>query len=348
MRKTLMLYAFVLFLAMFNFSCEREKGGIKSEGSSDSDVVKQEFTLKIKVTSGGEAVMDSDIVLNNPVSVTKTIEGSDYASLTRFRTGKDGDVTIEGLVLQTVEGDDLLYEVTIHRAGFESKTHEITAVQPGDEVNLEVELVKYENTIDLKFALLDYESNYRATDFMNRNKFIYKSVTGKLDDEDLSSYNVLALGLDASKFVLYVEEFAANRDKILSFVEDGGVLFFFQQNDTGWKSDFFPEPLALADENDGNDFASGMILDGEHWIATNSSEEDLVSWEYSEPGQSELKDRIVWDAISKENLGSGLIYVIQMAYYQATYGTVSDEKAKKFTENILEYLEGIGTAGKGG
>ena len=157
-------------------------------------------------------------------------------------------------------GNVINYEVTIFKSGYNSAFKDVGEIIEDNEL-VEIELDAQSGTTDIMLALLDYEQNYRANDFLTRNKLLFTDITGNLDQTTLSDYKIICLGYDASKYSDFVLEFIVNKTDVLNFVENGGTLFFFQQNDAGWDSTFFPVPIALEDESGGNDLETGIIID---------------------------------------------------------------------------------------
>jgi hypothetical protein len=368
----------VSFIVSFGLwiGCEREAT------KSDNIMEITSFTLIVNVkSSNGAVIEDAAVVLNVPVSERVTINDISYNKFTRYRTDSSGKVTISNLPTKDSDGDTIKYNVSIYKSGYTSTSKDIGVITQ-EIVSIETNIIPQTGATDIKLALLDYEISYRASDFLTRNELLFTDITGKLETTDLSPYKTVALGYDASKSIDYVNQFVAQKTKLLKFVENGGRLFFFQQNDAGWDSTFFPVSLPLADEALGNDLASGNILDSTHILVKNMTDNDInpigtdtVAWTYTEPGQLEVKHKIAFDVINKTTTGwngiiatpsktlkekdskgniipphkywisaelrhgSGKIFLCQGAYYQATYGNTSDNKAKKMTANIVNYLK---------
>ncbi len=364
---------FVFLILLVAFVC------LSSCKDDEDDQDDQSFTLNVTVkNSSNEAIADAAVVLNNPVTVKVEREGISYYQFTRFRTSNNGVAIISNLPVKDEDEEVIIYKLTIYKSGFSSASQEIGDII-ADTVTTEIIINAQTGTTDIKMALLDYELSYRANIFLTGKKLLFDDITGELASTDLSAYKTVALGYDASKIVDYPDEFVGQKTKLLGFVENGGTLFFFQQNDAGWNKNFFPVSLTLVDEELGNDFETGEILDTAHLLVNNLDNNDLTGWEYSEPGQSELKSTIVFDAIKKTDQwngiiatpsterqnsnnpetdregnpldpqaywiaaeyihGDGKIILCQAAYFQASFGDTQTISAQNFSDNVVELLK---------
>ena len=136
------------------------------------------------------------------------------------------------------------------------------------------------------------------------------------------------------------------------------------------------QQFALHTENAPfNDFASGAIIDPAHPLVTGVSFED---WNYIEAGQQAVKQNVVFDAALKSSIegvsdwniivttpaedftsGAGTvlaesdviiaeytdprsgskIVLNQAAFYQATFGDVTDTNGTRLTNNVIDYIK---------
>lgn len=321
-------------------SLEQGKCSISNNGQLTTD--KFSITIDVRDTSGNP-LSDVSVRLSPLVMERKILKIGSYKSpfykLSRYKTDNQGRLTLSDLSIKITatiaspvfvdadiyEADQANnYSITVMKSGYDPVELEIGNVA-NSEISISCQMKSWPDAVDIKLALLDYEHSYRATDFLARNKLLYTDLTGKLGDAstDLAAYKILALGLDASKFYEYATDFIGydgfgqelngiNANKIKTFIQNGGTLFFFQQNDDIFHG-FFKSPLlpgymddiemVLLDENPNNDFDTGGILDASHILVTGKTaadtltESDLKDWQYEEPLTNKEGANIVFDAI---------------------------------------------------
>lgn len=348
----------------------------KNEDATPTSIATVNLNVIVKTVSG-ELVSGARVVINNPVVERVDRNGKSYTKYTRVQSDAQGVATFAGLPTKNSDDEVIDYEVFVWHSGYQMGSQKIT-VETNQNIEVPVTLQAESNTTDAKIALIDYEAIGRGAHFLTGQKLLFQDITENLSTVDLSVFKSIVVGLDNNKVVRFVDEFVQNKTKILDFVQNGGVLYFCQQNDAGWISDLLPVPIVMVDEALRNDFTTAEVADATHALMSGITNADLKNWSYNQFTSSTVVEEVFFDCMEKNtgwkgimvapsaerqsgsdpekdaagNIvaaqkywvaaelthGNGKIIMNQSAYYQGTYGTQTTPGAIKIANNVTQYL----------
>lgn len=228
-------------------------------------------------------------------------------------------------------------------------------------------------------ALFDNEDKKRMTEFLTVKGIRYDSIRGNVDALSHATYKIFIIGMDATVY----EDFAdliAHQALIKQFIDDGGHVMLGQTNDFSIENTNMPiftddRQFQLHVENAPfNDFQTALIKDAAHPLVQGMT---FMGWNFTEPGQTQLKQNLVFDAAIKASfqggnwnivattpasdftgatgtvpaesdvviaeytdpVSGGHILVNQAAFYQASFGDIVDGNAIILAENVAKYIK---------
>lgn len=231
----------------------------------------------------------------------------------------------------------------------------------------------------VKVALYDPEEKKRMTDMLTTYGIEYDDILGDISKLSKNHYNLLVLGLDVTVFnqvnelidnKQVLDNFLAEGGSIYlgqhnDFSVENTPMPFFSADQTY---------ILHTEDAPLNDFTSGTIEVPGHPLVQNVMFEN---WQYVEPGQQTTKTSVTFDAALKSSFngdnwqiivttpatdftaGNGSveansdviiaeyrdprsdarIVLNQAAYYQATFGDLTDINGVKLTANVVDYLK---------
>jgi carboxypeptidase family protein len=228
-------------------------------------------------------------------------------------------------------------------------------------------------------ALFDPEDKKRMTEILTANGIRYSNIIGDLDSLNKVSFNVLVIGLDATVYQDVNELISKKNIIDNFLAEGGsiylGQLNDFSVEELPMPFLTGDQQFSLHTENAPfNDFTSGKIMQASHPLVAGVS---FINWSFVEAGQQTIKENVTFDAAIKNSFdqtnwniivttpaedftsGSGTvtaeadviiaeytdprsganIVVNQAAFYQATFGDVTDENAILLTNNVVNYIK---------
>lgn len=227
-------------------------------------------------------------------------------------------------------------------------------------------------------ALFDIEDKKRMTELLTSYGIRYQSLVGRLNELSTSTYKVLVIGHDATVYS-GINELLAQSARIEQFINDGGHVIVGQLNDFSFENTPLTflgtsRSFMLHTENAPfNDFDSGVVKNAGHPLLANVG---FSNWSFIEPGQLTVKHNVTFDAIVGSSLGSdwqilatapatpfsnnlgtvpaeadvivaeyvhptsgGRVVLNQGAYYQGSFGNLTDANAIALTANMVAYLK---------
>jgi len=230
-------------------------------------------------------------------------------------------------------------------------------------------------------ALFDPEDKKRMTEILTSNGIAFDHILNSINTLEKESYNVLVIGLDATVFsdinILIdnkslIDTFLADGGSIyIGQLNDFSVEAIPMPFLTG------DQQYALHTENAPfNDFTSGRVKVENHPLVAGV---EFIDWSFVEAGQQTVKNNVTFDAAIKNSFdqtnwqiivttpaqdfssGGGMvnaeddviiaeytdprsnakIVVNQAAFYQATFGDVTDNNGILLTTNVVNYIKFI-------
>lgn len=228
-------------------------------------------------------------------------------------------------------------------------------------------------------ALFDPEDKKRMTEVLVSRGIRFKDVVNNIESLNATQFKLLVVGHDATVFTEInqlisakeqIDDFLENNGSIYM-----GQLNDFSVESTPMP--FFVgdrQYILHTEEAPFNDFTSGNVQDAGHPLVQGVNFED---WTYIEAGQQTVKHNVTFDAAVRNSFsgpnwriivttpaedfvsGSGQVLsdadviiaeyidprsgaslvVNQGAYYQATFGDLTDEDAIRLTGNVVSYIK---------
>ncbi len=254
----------------------------------------KETGVSVTVRSGGVAVKDAYIFISPSNQFVISEDANFRKTVTRFMSGADGKAEL--ISDKYSEGT---HRLTVLKSGYLWPGIKETSVTLDQVSSLTFDLQANPTAFDGDVLVFDPELNYRTTDFLVREgiQFDFKLTI----PTDMSGYKVMITAMDMTKHIEFATQLLANKDRILSWVNSGGLLIVGQLNDAGWSADFLPagnNSIVMPPEDPKNDFPSATLLDGNHPLLKGVTQPELADsvWSYTEPLQVERKANVLFDA----------------------------------------------------
>ncbi len=230
-------------------------------------------------------------------------------------------------------------------------------------------------------ALFDPEDKQRMTELLVSYGIPYTHVVDNVDSIDRDNFNLLVIGFDATVFIDFsqltdnaplIDQFLADGGNIYI-----GQINDFSVEDTPMPFLTGEQRFILHTERAPfNDFFDGTVVDPQHPLVQDVT---FANWQYVEAGQQAVKNNVTFDAAVRSSFvgedwnlvvltpaqdvvtGEGTvsaesdviiaeytdprsgarIVLNQGAYYQATFGDLTDSNGIRLTNNVVNYIKGL-------
>lgn len=228
-------------------------------------------------------------------------------------------------------------------------------------------------------ALFDPEDKKRMTEILTANGIRYTTVINNISSLNRENFNVLVVGLDATVYQDIEQLINNKQVLDNFLAEGGSIYlgqlndFSFEATPLSFLTG--DQQFILHTEGAPfNDFTSGKVIDSQHPLVAGVS---FNQWHFVEAGQQTIKENVTFDAAIKNSFdltnwniivttpaeaftsGNGSvnaeddviiaeytdprsgahIVVNQAAFYQATFGDVTEERAILLTNNVVNYIK---------
>lgn len=228
-------------------------------------------------------------------------------------------------------------------------------------------------------ALFDPEDKKRMTEILVSRGIRFTNVVNNIESLDAANFKTLVVGHDATVFTEISQLIAAKEQLDDFLENNGsiymGQLNDFSVESTPMPFFVGDRQYVLhTEEAPFNDFTSGNVQDAGHPLVQNVSFND---WTFIESGQQTVKNNVTFDAAVASSFtgpnwriivttpaedfvsGAGQVFadadviiaeyidprsgaslvVNQGAYYQATFGDLTDQDAIRLTDNVVSYIK---------